>query len=129
MKKIMLATIVLASIVVFIGCQKDDTLTIKPTAKKITYIVSFSKKLVPLFTENCAITGCHTSGGQSPDLTASKDLGSVTGLISTSDPQSSKIYEYMTGKLTPAMPLGKASNSSDINDLLLAWITQGAKNN
>lgn len=130
----MLTTIMLfVSIVVFIGCQKDSTLTIKPQAKKISFAVSFKKNLVPLFTKYCAVAGCHVGGGQAPDLTASKAFGAITspsaGMISLSDPQSSKLYGYLTGKLTPAMPMGKSSNPEDLNDLFLAWITQGAKNN
>jgi hypothetical protein len=49
--------------------------------------------------------------------------------ISVSDPESSILYERLTGKLSPAMPMGKDSNPSNINALVLAWIKQGAKKN
>jgi len=133
MKKIFITTIVFAiTIVVFTGCQKDTTLTIKPTPKVISGPVYFTKVLAPLFAANCGVAGCHVAGGQAPDFTASNAYNSIVstpGLISISNPESSKLYELMTGKLSPAMPMGKPSNPSDINDLLLAWIKQGAKKN
>ena len=133
MKRIRIAAIALvASIAVFTGCQKDTTLTIKPEVKTITGTISFSKTLMPLFTQNCAVAGCHVSGGQTPDLSADNVYNSLVntpGFVNVKDPQSSKIYEYITGKLSPAMPMGKASNPGDINDLFLAWVEQGAKKN
>jgi hypothetical protein len=44
-------------------------------------------------------------------------------------PENSILYERLTGKLSPSMPMGRTNNPSNINSLVLAWITQGAKNN
>lgn len=113
-----------------IGCAKDTTLIIKNDVV-VTNTVSFSKDLVPIFIQNCALSGCHASGGQVPDLTAAKAYNSIinASLVNTNNPTSSIIYERLTGVLTPAMPFGKTSNPSNINNLVLAWIKQGAKNN
>ena len=133
MKKVIVSTIaMIIALVVFNGCQKDTTLVIKPVPKVITTAVSFSKDLAPLFAKDCATAGCHGDGGQSPNLTASKVYTSITsmaGFVDTKDPSNSKLYGYMTGKLSPAMPMGKASNPDDINDIFLAWVKQGAKKN
>jgi hypothetical protein len=113
------------------GCQKDTTVYIPLAAPSVTKTVSFSKDLVPIFTANCAKSGCHVAGGKSPNLTADKAYSSIVdgGLINKATPESSKIYERLTGKLTPSMPIGGAANPSNIEGLLIAWIKQGAKKN
>ncbi len=132
MKKIIVITLALGVmfIVGITGCTKDVTLTIKSDVA-VSTTVSFGKDLVPLFTANCALTGCHGSGGHKPDLTAQKAYVSLqTGkYYDTTKATSSIIYERLTGVLTPAMPMGKTTNPSNINSLVLGWIKQGAKNN
>jgi hypothetical protein len=119
------------SIAIVTGCQKNVTVIIKPQTVIITTPVSFSKDMVPIFTANCAVSGCHVSGGQIPNLTASSAYSSLTGgdFVNVSSPASSKLYEQLTGVLNPKMPIGKPNNPSNINALVLAWIQQGAKNN
>lgn len=115
-----------------IGCKKDVTLIIKSQTDIITDTVSFSKTLAPIFTKNCALSGCHATGGHTPDLTADKAYNSLINdpdYINVKDPESSELYERLTGKLSPAMPMGKAGNPDNINALVLAWIKQGAKKN
>ncbi len=114
------------------GCEKDTTLTIKDVPVVVTKTVSFSKDLVPLFTANCALSGCHGTGGHTPDLMADKAYSSLlTGgvFVNVTNPSGSVLFERLTGVLSPAMPMGKTSNPSNINNLVLAWIKQGAKNN
>jgi hypothetical protein len=112
------------------GCAKDDTVTVGNSVL-VTKTVSLTTDLVPLLTANCAKSGCHVKGSIAPDLeagTAYDQLNSL-GLISTSTPASSVIYQYMIGAKTPAMPLNGTANPGNINGYMLAWITQGAKNN
>ena len=111
------------------GCVKDDTLTIKPTVTVITKTVSFKTDLVPLFVANCAVSGCHDA--RNPVLKADLAYNSLVNgkFIDTKTPASSIIYKRLTGVLSPAMPFGKPTNPGNINGLVLAWITQGGKNN
>jgi len=113
------------------SCEKNITLIIKPQAVEVTDTVSFSKDLIPIFSVNCAISGCHATGGRAPDLMADKAYSSLMNgnYINVADPESSTLYERLTGKLSPAMPMGKAGNPSNVNALVLAWIKQGAKKN
>ncbi len=130
MKKILTTAVVLG--VLFIaGCAKDTTLTIKDVPVVVTKTVSFSKDLVPLFSKNCALSGCHAAGGHAPDLDSDKAYNSLTAgnFVNVKDPLSSILYERLTGKLSPAMPMGQATNPGNINNLALAWIKQGAKKN
>lgn len=119
-------------IAVITGCQKNTTLILKDVPVVVTKTVSFSKDLVPLFTANCAITGCHATGGHAPDLMPDKAYNSLINdpdFVLVKDPENSTLYKRLTGKLSPAMPMGKPSNPSNINSLVLAWIKQGAKKN
>lgn len=117
-------------ILILAGCYKDATLNLNANAV-VNQQVSFSKDLVPIFTQKCALTGCHASGGQNPDLSAAKAYNSLVsgGFINVTTPGKSIIYMRLTGQLTPAMPLTGASNPLNLNALVLTWITQKAQNN
>ncbi|MEO8884985.1 MAG: hypothetical protein ABI367_02910 [Mucilaginibacter sp.] len=116
-------------ILVMNGCTKNTTVSIDNTPE-ITTPVSFSKDLVPLFTKNCATSGCH-SGSVAPNLsvTTAYDAIQNTNLVNAATPANSELYLWLTGKRAVAMPAGSANNPSNINALVLAWIKQGAKNN
>lgn len=114
-----------------IGCKKDVTVVIDNGAAAVANkTISFSGDIVPILSKSCSITGCHVSGGQAPDLSAAKAYSSLTGgFVNTSKPESSKVYLSLTGKGAMTMPVGSANNPSNLNNLMLTWIKQGAKNN
>lgn len=129
-KKIIIAA--LLGGVFIAGCVKDTTLILKDVPVVITKVVSFSKDLVPLFTKNCALSGCHASGGHDPNLTADKAYNSLMDdpdFVLVANPENSTLYKRLIGKLSPQMPMGAAKNPGNINNLVLAWIKQGAKKN
>lgn len=130
-KVLLIALILVIIIVVMIGCQKNTTVTIPVVAKTVTETVSFSKDIIPIFSTDCALSGCHISGGHAPNLTAASAYNSLMGgsYVNKTEPENSIVYKRLIGKLTPAMPLGKDANPSNIEGLMLAWITQGANNN
>lgn len=108
------------------GCYKDKTV-ISDTDEQITRSVSFTADIIPILNSSCNISGCHSSGGKSPDLTVSSAYNSLAGYINTGEPQSSELYLWMTGKKGTPMPV--AGSNKDYNALVLAWIKQGAQNN
>jgi hypothetical protein len=116
------------SMVLFIGCYKDKTVLFD-TGEEITRSVSFTGEIIPIFNSSCNTSGCHSSGGKSPDLTSVKAFNSliIGGFINTGDPQSSVIYQWMAGKKGTPMPI--SGINKDYNALILAWIKQGAQNN
>jgi len=132
MKKAIVKTAALSAILIaaVTGCKQDVTYTIQPS-EVITDTVSFSKNLQPIFTSKCALSGCHVSGGQVPDLETGVAFSSLksANLYDTSSPKNSILYGRLIGTLTPAMPIGGSSNPDNVDALVLAWITQGAKNN
>ena len=121
---------VVIAIIALSGCAKDDTVVVGNSVL-VTKTVSLSTDLVPLLSANCAKSGCHVKGSIAPDLEAGTAYDQLTsmGLVSTNAPANSIVYQYMMGIKTPAMPMNAASNPGNINGYMLAWVTQGAKNN
>ena len=129
-KKIaILAGFVAIIMLVITGCYKTDTLVVNP-GSSITTTLSFAKDINPVLSKNCALSGCHVSGGHAPDLTAANAYSSLSagGYFKANDPDNSVIMQWLTGKKSPAMPLGNAPNAT-INANIYAWIKQGAQNN
>ena len=132
MNKFQIITTFSLAVLLIAGCTKDTTFIIKDKPVVVTATVSFSKDLIPLFSKNCALSGCHAAGGHVPNLMADKAYNSLMNdpdFINVKEPEKSQIYERLTGKLSPSMPMGRASSPSNINSFVLAWIKQGAKNN
>ncbi len=109
------------------GCYKVTTLDLRNEA--ITGDVSFLNDVIPILEESCALSGCHATGGQAPDLTAGNAFTSLSngGYLDVDSPESSVLYEWLTGVRTPAMPI--SGSDPTINAKILAWISQGAQNN
>lgn len=100
---------------------KEELVPVDPTVD-----VLFATQIAPIFTSDCV--SCHKTGGQAPDLSAANAYANLKSmnLISTSAPETSKIYTY-PGPATTSHTWKKYSASDA--QLLLTWIQQGAKNN
>ncbi|MEO8861775.1 MAG: hypothetical protein ABI358_10155 [Ginsengibacter sp.] len=120
---------IMAFVITIAGCSKTTTVIID-ASPAITETVQFSKTIVPILTQSCAASGCH-GGSVAPNLTEANAYNSLaTGnFYNLANPSNSSIYLWLTGKKSASMPLGSANNPQNINALMLAWITQGAKNN
>ncbi|MDB5123568.1 MAG: alpha-L-arabinofuranosidase [Mucilaginibacter sp.] len=130
-KKIIGVGLILVAVFVLViaSCTKNNTVVIDNTPA-ITRTVSFAKDIQPILTKSCAVSGCH-SGSVAPNLSEATSFNALSSgnFINTASPKSSDVYLWLTGKKAVAMPAGAANNPSNINPLMLAWITQGAKNN
>jgi hypothetical protein len=129
-KTIIVVLLVCGSVFLLAGCYKDKTLLVT-TIDEITTPVSFTKDIVPVLNSSCNMSGCHNTGGQVPDLTATNAFRTIfeEDLIDVNDAANSEMMGWLTGTIKPAMPLGAATNPSNVNALMLAWIKQGANNN
>ena len=131
-KKIMAIALigVITGLVFLSGCYKVTTLVLN-NDQEITTAVSLSTDVIPLISKNCSISGCHNTGGIKPDLSADKVYNTLINgnYIDLNNPESSELYLWLTGKKADAMPVGAANNPSNINQYVLAWIKQGARNN
>ncbi len=112
------------------GCYRVATVEID-NSPAVTKTVSFGTDCIPILNKSCALTGCHGAGGHVPDLTMANAYNSLISgnYIDKTKPSNSTIYLWLTGKKAVIMPMGAGNNPSNINALVLAWITQGAKNN
>lgn len=124
---VLLVMILMISGMVLVGCYKNKT--VYTDAPAITRPVTFSQDIQPIFTKSCALSGCHVSGSQVPNLSAGAAYNSLItgGYINKTSPEYSLIYLKMTGKKGTVMP--PSGMNKDYNALMLAWIQQGANNN
>jgi hypothetical protein len=113
--------------VIFSGCYKD-VLSPGKDPNAPPQQVSFSGDLIPIFTANCASSGCHDGvPAHKPSLTAANAFTAITsgGFINTVVPTSSIIYgEVKSGSMPPTGAL-KSTDTQKILD----WIRLGAPNN
>lgn len=123
-KIVSLASILLMTLLT--GCYKDIT-DPGPDPNAPPQAVSFKTDLVPIFTTNCALSGCHDGLSHNPALTADKAYSAITsgGFINTTAPATSILYgEVKSGDMPPTGAL-KATDVQKIYD----WIRNGAPNN
>jgi hypothetical protein len=127
-KKILIALILLCGTVFFLaGCYKDKTVI--TDAPEITRTVSFSQDIIPIFNTSCNVSGCHSSGGQTPNLTEANAFNALTigNYYDKNNPENSLLYLKVSGKKGTPMPVSGVHK--DYAALILAWIKQGANNN
>jgi hypothetical protein len=113
--------------IIFTGCYRDVTNPgDDPNAPP--QFVSFNNDLQPIFTQNCATSGCHDSKPtHAPSLVEGKAYNAVTsgGFINTAVPHSSLLYTAVkSGSMPPGGPLKNAEVVK-----ILDWIRNGAPNN
>jgi hypothetical protein len=126
--KMIVGFLVACSLVLFSGCYKNSSI-VSETGDEITREVSFSNDIIPIMNNSCSVSSCHTSGGKTPDLSESNAYRSLINgeYINVSDPLTSQLYLWMTGKKGTPMPV--SGINKDYNALVVAWIKQGALNN
>jgi len=105
------------------GCYKDIITQADPDGPPLA--VSFKDDLVPIFSKNCALSGCHATGGHTPDLTTDNAYKSLNNgiYVNTLIPKQSKIYEMINGEMSTYIP--SPLDKKKVYD----WIRNGAPNN
>ena len=90
--------------------------------------IKFSESVLPIFNDNNNCTSCHKPGGQTPDLTTANAFSSLnsTRYINKAVPADSKLYTHPSPTTTTHSQKKYTEAQAAI---VLAWITQGAKNN
>ena len=102
------------------GCYYDVEEELYPDSFCDTTNVTWSADIQPLISTNCAISGCHVPGFQTPDLTtyanvkAAADIGAIKARAIDGDP-------------SPMPPSGLLPKC-DRQDLQ-TWLDAGAPNN
>lgn len=91
---------------------------------------SFSKSIAPLLQQRCA--GCHAAsvhmGGLTVDTFDALMKGGKDGkVIAPGKAEDSRLFQMVTGKVAPAMPMDGTTLKAEEIESLKAWIDGGAK--
>jgi len=118
-KALMLVTILGGALA---SCTWEE---IKPQKVTVPDSAKFSVNILPIFSANCAKSGCHVKGFQAPDLSAANAYTSLIyyGYVDTDFPEQSALYL----KITSGSMKDKATDVD--RALILKWIQQGALDN
>ncbi|HRH64402.1 MAG TPA: hypothetical protein PLI68_13860 [Bacteroidia bacterium] len=110
--------VLLLLITFFSACYYDVESELYPatTSTCDTATPTYSATIQPLIAASCAITGCHTSGAQSPDLSSYANLKASIERV--------KVRAITEKSMPPSGPLSSCSLES-----IDKWITSGAINN
>jgi hypothetical protein len=137
--------IVLAALIAIAlaSCSKSSSNNPTGTSSSDT-TVTLASQVQPIFTANCALSGCHAGSGaqQGMDLTAGNAYSNIVDVASRekpgykrvdpSNPDSSYLYLKITGSnlISGArMPFNRGALSQSDIQTIQQWISQGAKNN
>lgn len=100
------------------GCYYDNEEELYPTGTDTTSVVTYQLTIQPMIAGNCAISGCHVTNGQSPDLST------YQGVF---DNRSQVKARAVNGTPSPMPAAGLMS--ADNRNKLAKWIDSGAPNN
>jgi len=129
--------------ILFASCLKQSVYNPVGPPPPDTSAISFSNQVQPIFTANCALSGCH-AGSESQDgmsLEAGKSYASIVNqldievgvylIVKPFYSDSSYLYFKITGNSVagPRMPYGKPPLPDSLIQIIKLWIDQGAKNN
>lgn len=84
--------------------------------------ICFQRDILPVFTNGCAMAGCHSVNGEGMTLNS---YDGILGGITPGSPQKSRIYQAITAKLIQPMPPDHALAENDRIRIRI-WIEQGA---
>lgn len=106
------------------GCYYDEVAVFEGLPTN----VSLKNDVVPIFNTNCSMVDCHDAeGSHSPSLVQANAYNALISgnYVNTIEPEKSRIYlEINSGSMPPSGPLNVNQQK-----IILAWITEGAKNN
>jgi hypothetical protein len=100
------------------SCTHDAKITDIPS-------VCFESEVLPIFTNSCAISGCHDGGGRESHM-ALNNYADISRSVVPGNPNASSLYKAIIatwgeGKMPPDRPL-----SLENRTIIRLWIEQGA---
>jgi hypothetical protein len=89
--------------------------------------ICFGGEVLPIFTNNCAITGCHNGSGGRESRLALNNYSDISNYVVAGNPDASRLYKAIIAKagenmMPPKQPLSLANRT-----IIRVWIEQGAK--
>ena len=124
MKKLFFTFLIISVASILHGCYYDEEVIFEGLPQN----VSLKNDVGPILTSNCTSSGCHDAvPTHNPSLVPDKVYNALIegNYVNTIDPGNSKIYlEVSSGNMPPSGKL-----SANDQKIILAWITEGAKDN
>lgn len=118
-------TLFFVMIISMAGLQSCSYEMITPEKVVVGDNITWTTDVLPIFTKNCNVAGCHVSGAVSPDLSATQAYISLVyfGYVNTNIPEESSVYTKLT---TGSM---KTYATEQEKAIILKWIQLGALEN
>jgi len=121
-------------LVLLSGCSKDKSAN--NNCQGNCSAISFKADIVPIFTANCALSGCHnnsTSANRHVELDSAKAYASATqpgtGYVVAGDPNASILLGQLYAGVSNHMPNNGQQLDACSIQKISCWIQQGALNN
>lgn len=93
------------------------TITVNATVARGESGISYKSNIEPIILANCAVSGCHVTGGRRPDLSSYTAVKAAAAGV-----------KNRTGNRT--MPIGaNRTLSQEQIDMIACWVDDGAKDN
>jgi hypothetical protein len=135
----LLFVLLVVNFILFYGCSEDSTT--EPPASSTPPQSKLSDLQSKVFTQSCALSGCHGSTNNQANLLLT-DGNSFTNLVNVQSllfPQfkrvvpdssaNSLLIKILRGEVTPRMPFNKDPLPAAVIDSIAKWIDSGALNN
>lgn len=125
MKRLLIHAGLLFIVVIGLSSCYKDVISPEADPDGPAQAVSFKEELAPVLSKNCAISGCHVSGGHKPYLATDIAYKEIVngGFINTTIPKESILYKMINGEMAQYLP--SKSDRQKVYD----WIRNGAPNN
>jgi hypothetical protein len=139
--KFILLLLIPLTLALFSGCSSDNPTEPGPTPNTSAPLSKLSDIQVKVFTQSCALAGCHGSANNQANLLLT-DGNSFSNLVNKQSflfPQfirvepgnsaNSLLIKILKGEVSPRMPLNGTPLSAAVIDSIAKWINNGALNN
>ena len=103
------------------SCYYDVEADLYPEGCDTPEVVSYEQHVQPIIDLNCAVSGCHSYGGEGPGFLDSYD--GVKAFVDSGDFEF-RVFESPDDPMPPSGELGECDQ-----ELILRWINQGALDN
>jgi hypothetical protein len=114
--KIFISFIIIGTFIMFFSCKHEPDISGLPE-------ICFTGEVLPVFINNCALSGCHDGRGES-DMQLN-NYSDISRNVTPGNADASRLYQSITAKWESMMPPNQPL-SLENRTLIRVWIEQGA---
>ena len=139
--EILKTVFIIITLTALISCSEENTTGPANSPPSNIPMSKLSDIQVKVFTQSCALSGCHGSTNNQANLllTEGNSFNNLVNVQSLLFPQfkrvapdtssNSLLIKILKGEVDPQMPLNRNPLSDEVIDSIAAWIDKGAINN